>query len=80
MIRAASLQGLPVLAEDGARLGHVAEIHVKDGEVTALTCGGAGFLQRFLPARRGHRVDWRSVRQVTANAVIVERTRRGRAP
>jgi sporulation protein YlmC with PRC-barrel domain len=75
MIRAASLEGLPVLAETGDRLGRVREIHMKDGEVTALTCGGLGFLQRFLPVRRGHRVEWRQVRQVTASAVIVERAR-----
>ena len=79
MIRAGSLQGLPVVAAAGGRLGRVTEIHVRDGEVTAFTYGGVGFVQRFFPVRRGHRVEWGQVRQVTTSAVIVEPTRHRRS-
>jgi sporulation protein YlmC with PRC-barrel domain len=70
VIRSAELQGAEVRTESGRRLGKVREIHVRDGEVTALVCGG-GFLQRFAPSRRGHRVRWERVRRITGRAIVV---------
>jgi len=73
MMRAADLQGQSVRTEQGEVLGCVDEIHVRDGEVIALTCGAAGLWQRFLPSRRGRRVAWRDVRAVRPGEIVVRR-------
>jgi sporulation protein YlmC with PRC-barrel domain len=73
MIRAADLQGKKVRSEDGQRLGRVDEIHVKDGAVTMLVCGGRGFLQRFRASRGGVRVRWEDVRRLTGKEIVVAR-------
>jgi len=71
MIRATDLQGKRVRGEDGRNLGRVSEIHVEDGEVTVLVCGGRGLLQRFRASRGGHRVDWRDVVRLTGHEIVV---------
>ncbi|MFL5295111.1 MAG: PRC-barrel domain-containing protein [Phenylobacterium sp.] len=71
MIRSADLQGKPVRTEDGERLGRVSEIHVVDGQVTVLVCGGRGLLQRFRAARGGRRVRWEDVRRLTDREIVV---------
>jgi sporulation protein YlmC with PRC-barrel domain len=70
-MRGADLQGKPVRREDGERLGRLREIHIQDGEVTALTCGGLGLLQRFVASQRGHRVPWADVLRITPREIVV---------
>jgi sporulation protein YlmC with PRC-barrel domain len=71
-MRSSDLQGKRVCTADGRSLGHVDEIHVRDSEVTALTCGARGLLQRFISSRRGHRVPWAKVVRVTEKEITVE--------
>lgn len=70
-MRTSDLQGKTVRTESGERLGHVREIHLRDGLVTHLTCGAAGLLERFATSRRGHRIDWANVREVTDREIVV---------
>ena len=70
-MRSSDLAGKRVVAEDGRRLGRVDEIHLKGGQVVALTYGRSGMLQRFMNSRRGHRLEWSRVRKVTADAIVV---------
>lgn len=70
-MKSSDLQGRPVRTESGERLGRVGEIHTAGGVVTALTCGGGGFLQRFVASRRGRRVDWDRVLRVTPREIVV---------
>jgi sporulation protein YlmC with PRC-barrel domain len=71
MIRSAELQGRPVRTEDGQDLGCVSEVHVRDGAVTILVCGGRGVLQRFRAARGGAQVRWADVRRLTPSEIVV---------
>jgi sporulation protein YlmC with PRC-barrel domain len=71
MIRSAEFQGAPVVTEGGQRLGHVAEIHIRDGKVETLVCGRTGLLQRFWPARGGHKVAWSKVRSIGEKEIVV---------
>jgi sporulation protein YlmC with PRC-barrel domain len=71
MIRSAELQGVRVTTEGGQRLGHIDEIHIRDGAVETLVCGGKGLLQRFWPSRGGHKVDWSKVRKIGAKDIVV---------
>jgi sporulation protein YlmC with PRC-barrel domain len=70
-MRSSDLQGKRVVTETGKRLGRIREIHLRGDEVTALTVGGGGFLQRFTSSRRGHRVEWTDVRRVTDREIVV---------
>jgi sporulation protein YlmC with PRC-barrel domain len=70
-MRSSDLQGKRVVTEAGERLGRVDEIHLQDGVVSALTCGGGGLLQRFTASRRGKRVAWDRVRTITASEIVV---------
>jgi sporulation protein YlmC with PRC-barrel domain len=74
-MRAADLQGKRVVDEAGKRLGHVDEIHVENGQVTALAVGRGGLLQRFTSSHRGHRVAWADVRKITPQEIVVARAR-----
>jgi sporulation protein YlmC with PRC-barrel domain len=71
MMRGADLQGKPLRDENGQAFGRVDEVHIRDGEVIALTCGGAGLLQRFMNSRAGHRIDWSRVLRVTAKEIVI---------
>jgi sporulation protein YlmC with PRC-barrel domain len=73
MIRSADLQGKRVRTEDGRSLGHVDEVHVRDGEVTVLVCGGRGLFQRFRASRGGAQVRWADVKQLTPAEIVVAR-------
>jgi sporulation protein YlmC with PRC-barrel domain len=71
-MRASELQRKRVRTGDGRVIGRVDEIHLRDGEVVALVCGRGGRLQRFVASRRGRRVAWDRVRQVTADEIVVD--------
>lgn len=71
MIRSADLQGKRVRTEEGQRLGRVAEVHTKDGEVTVLVCGARGLLKRFRASRGGAEVRWQDVRRLTDREIVV---------
>jgi sporulation protein YlmC with PRC-barrel domain len=75
MIRTADLQGKHVRGEDGRRFGRVNEIHVEDGDVTVLVCGGRGLWQRFRASRGGHRVRWKDVVRLDAREILVRQPR-----
>jgi sporulation protein YlmC with PRC-barrel domain len=78
-MRSSDLQGKRVVTENGERLGHVDEIHLEDGVVSALTCGGGGLLQRFTASRLGHRVKWDRVRKITDKEIVVADQGSGRS-
>jgi len=60
-----------VLDEEGKKLGHVHEVHVKDGQVTTLVYGARGFLQRMASNRAGKRVSWANVKAVTKKGIVI---------
>jgi sporulation protein YlmC with PRC-barrel domain len=70
-MRLSDLRDKPVRSLDGKKVGRIHEVHAKDGKVTALMCGPAGFIERLTARRKGRRIDWSDVRKVTADAVIV---------
>jgi sporulation protein YlmC with PRC-barrel domain len=72
-MRAGDLQGMMVRTENGERIGRVAELHVRDGEVVSLTCGAAGLLRRFLASHRGRRVRWSDVCALDDEGLVVRR-------
>lgn len=71
MITAGQLQGAMVRTESGKTLGRLREIHLRDGEVTTLTCGSGGLLQRFWPSRRGKTIRWRRVLAFGPREIVV---------
>jgi sporulation protein YlmC with PRC-barrel domain len=71
MTRLSDLRGKRVRRENGEGLGRVYEVHIAESRVTALICGGLGFLQRLTTARGGHRVPWEQVVKVTAKEIII---------
>jgi len=62
-----------VVSEDGKKLGHVHEVHAKDGAVTTIVYGAAGFFQRMGSKRGGKRVAWKDVKAVTADGIVIRR-------
>jgi len=72
-MRASDLQGRVVRDETGRRLGRLDELHIRNGKIISLTYGPVGLLQRFGPARAGHRISWSRVVAVTDEAVVVAR-------
>jgi sporulation protein YlmC with PRC-barrel domain len=76
MIRGCDLQGKMVRDEDGAALGRLNELHIRDGVVTTLVCGPTSFLQRLMPSHRGRRYAWSAVKKVEAHQIIVAAGRR----
>lgn len=70
-MRSSDLQGKRVVTVSGKRLGRVDEIHLKGDEVSALTYGGGGLLQRFTSTRRGHRLAWADVQRITDREIVV---------
>jgi sporulation protein YlmC with PRC-barrel domain len=61
VIRAGDLQRAKIVDENGRRIGHVDELQLKDGRLTALAFGVGGAVQRFWPWRHGGRIDWDKV-------------------
>jgi sporulation protein YlmC with PRC-barrel domain len=72
VIRAGDLQGKRVRRSDGEVLGRVDELHLRDGEVIALTCGAGGWRQRFATSRQGRRIAWDRVRRITPHEILVD--------
>jgi sporulation protein YlmC with PRC-barrel domain len=72
MICSSDLHGKRVRSESGARFGRVFEIHVKQGQVEALICGGGAFWQRLMSAHTGHRVPWSRVSKLGKEIVIAD--------
>jgi sporulation protein YlmC with PRC-barrel domain len=71
MIRLHQFDNARVRTESGESLGHVHEVHVKDGQVTALVCGPGGLIQRMASSRSGKRVKWADVTAVTKDGIVV---------
>jgi len=71
MIVAGELQGARVRTASGQSLGRLQELHVRDSEVIALTCGASALIQRFAASRRGRRIDWARVIDVRPGEVVV---------
>ena len=76
MIRLHQLDNARVLSESGKKLGHVHEVHAKDGKVTALVYGVGGFIQRMASGRAGKRVKWADVKAVTKDGIVVRGPKR----
>jgi sporulation protein YlmC with PRC-barrel domain len=77
-LRLSDLVGKTVYDENGAKLGKIDEVRVKDSSVEALICGPGARLQRLARWRAGKRIEWRSVVSVDDNAVRCVRSSRGR--
>jgi sporulation protein YlmC with PRC-barrel domain len=78
-LRLSDLVGKIVYDEDGAKLGTIEEVRVKDSRVEALIYGPAAWFQRLAQWRSGRRVEWLSVVSVDDDAVRCLRSRGGRA-
>jgi sporulation protein YlmC with PRC-barrel domain len=63
---------LLVRSRFGKRLGHVHEIHIRDGRVVAFTVGPKGFLQRLGSSRAGKRIAWENVERISPDEIIVD--------
>jgi sporulation protein YlmC with PRC-barrel domain len=72
MMRLSDLIGKRIQTESGLYLGRSHEVRVRDGNVLAIIYGAPGFLQRLFPTRRGRRVPWERVRNITSSAIICE--------
>jgi sporulation protein YlmC with PRC-barrel domain len=68
-MRLADLVGKMVYDENGARLGRIDEVRVKNSEVEALICGPGARFQRMTQWRTGSRVAWQRVRSITGDVV-----------
>ncbi len=75
-MRLHELDDTKVLDEEGRKLGHVHEVHVKDGEVTTLVYGVGGFIQRMASNRSGKRIAWADVKAVTKDGIVIRSKRR----
>jgi sporulation protein YlmC with PRC-barrel domain len=73
-MRGSDLQGKTVTDRDGRRLGRLHELHLRDGVVVSFVCGPAGLLQRLGASRRGRRIPWSAVEEVTDKAIVVRET------
>jgi sporulation protein YlmC with PRC-barrel domain len=69
------LQGLPVCAADGRRLGHVHDVRVTRAQgryrVAALVIGGRGLLVRLGIARTADTVAWDRVTDIAEDRITV---------
>lgn len=70
-MRLHELDDAKVLSEDGKTLGHVHEVHAKDGAVTVLVYGARGFIQRMASSRAGKRVKWEDVKAITKDGIVI---------
>jgi sporulation protein YlmC with PRC-barrel domain len=75
MIHVSDLCRKHVRRENGESLGRVFEIHIEGSQVTALTCGARGFLQRLTAAHSGHRVLWAEVLRIDSKEIVVANRR-----
>jgi sporulation protein YlmC with PRC-barrel domain len=70
-MRLSDLRDKKVRTLDGEALGRVHEVHCDKGEVSALACGAAGFLERLTAKKEGRLIPWDCVRRVDANEITV---------
>lgn len=75
-MRLHELDDAKVLDENGKTLGHVHEVHAKDGQITTLVYGVGGFLQRMASNRAGKRVAWADVKSVRNKEVVIRAKKR----
>ena len=53
MMRLTDLRHAKVRTLDGEKLGRVFEVHCDSGQITALSCGAGGFIERLTGKRAG---------------------------
>ena len=70
-MRLSDLRDKRVTTLDGKTLGRVHEVHCDKGKVVALMCGAGGFIERWTGQSRGRRIEWRAVRRIDRDAVVV---------
>lgn len=70
-MRLSELRDAKVKTLDGDSLGRVHEIHVEEGQITALTCGPGSFIERLTARTHGRRVPWECVRKLSRGEVVV---------
>src|SRR5256885_12386902 len=71
VIRLSDLRDKKVRSLDGETLGRVHDVHVDEGQVTALMCGPGSFLERLTGKKEGRRIPWEFVKRVEAKAIVV---------
>lgn len=72
-MRFSDLYGAPVRSRDGAALGRVHAVHVREGEITQLGVGSGALLRRLTRRASERRIAWEKVVALVDGAVIVER-------
>jgi len=70
-MRLSELRDKKVKTLDGKSFGRVHEVHCDGGKVVALMCGPGSFIERWTGQARGRRVDWKAVRRIDRDAVVV---------
>lgn len=72
MILLSALDDQMVRLPDGRPIGRVHEVVADGGAVTALDCGPGGWVERLTGHGRARRIPWSAVREVRADAIIVD--------
>lgn len=75
-MRLHELDEAKVMDEDGNKIGHVHEVHAKDGQVTTLVYGMGGIIQRLASNNAGKRIKWSDVKAVTKDGIIIRAKKR----
>ena len=70
-MRLSDLRDKTIRTLDGEKLGRVHEVHCDKGNITALSCGAASFLERLTARNHGRRIPWDCVLRVDAKQVMV---------
>jgi sporulation protein YlmC with PRC-barrel domain len=70
-MRLSELRDKKIKTLDGDTLGRVHEVHCEKGEIVALMCGAASFIERLTAKDHGRRIPWECVCKVDAHAVVV---------
>jgi sporulation protein YlmC with PRC-barrel domain len=56
---------------DGRVLGRVHEVHCDGGQIVALMCGPASFIERLTARKKGRRIPWEYVKKLDSGEVTV---------
>jgi sporulation protein YlmC with PRC-barrel domain len=75
-MRLHELDEAKVMDEDGRKIGHVHEVHAKDGQITTLAYGFGGFIQRMASNSAGKRIRWSDVKAVTKDGIVIRSKKR----
>jgi len=75
-MRLHELDEAKVMDEDGKKIGHVHEVHARDGQITTLVYGFGGIIQRLASNNAGKRISWSDVTAVTNEGIVIRSKKR----